>query len=527
MLKFCFLFLLSLSCSRFVQLTDDSYQDTIDKKSQSDHFKFIFSHNINGETHPCGCRQFPLGGLPQVAGYIHTVKAQVPYLYVDTGDTFFPSVNIPESMQDSIKFTATKLAEAMDELGLKYFLPGDQDFAMGEEFLVNISKKHKFTFLISNLSEKSKIEHKPWTAIKAGDNAIILLGVVAKDTLSADVQPLFIDEKLAIKKTLTKIKKQFSPLAEKTIILLSHSGMQRDKTLAKEFPEIDWIIGAHTQDFLKEPVTEGDTKIVQVLSRNHYLGAISLPYHPKGKTNYELVEMREDWEQKYPNNPMTKWLTKYKTEFDAIQAKEQQNLSTQYADNIKMPTFNSCTDCHQKQVEFWQGTAHAIAFHTLMANKADHNPQCVGCHSVGYKDPNGFVKTEDIIRGDELTDQKVDQYFKELRSVFKGIKSVRELPSSKRRTLAGKWMKLDQKYKVTHDFANVQCLNCHDKAFDHPFEMTETKPQSDYANKCIKCHTTDQSPEWYLKDDKGLATILNKKYVEQKIKEIGCPKRTE
>ena len=44
---------------------------------------------------------------------------------------------------------------------------------------------------------------------------------------------------------------------------------------------------------------------------------------------------------------------------------------------------------------------------------------------------------------------------------------------------------------------------------------------------CIKCHTQDQSPEWYYKDNKGIATTLNKKYFAKQLKKVACPKKDE
>ena len=94
-----------------------------------------------------------------------------------------------------------------------------------------------------------------------------------------------------------------------------------------------------------------------------------------------------------------------------------------------------------------------------------------------------------------------------------------------RKKAAKKWFKLDEKYGVAHNYANVQCLNCHDKAKDHPFEMDTTpKSKTSMASKCIKCHTSDQSPEWFHKDNKGIATTLNKKYFAKQLKKVACPK---
>ena len=56
-----------LSCSAIIQADKESAENI---KLNGKALHLIFSHNINGETHPCGCRNFPLGGLPQVAGFL-------------------------------------------------------------------------------------------------------------------------------------------------------------------------------------------------------------------------------------------------------------------------------------------------------------------------------------------------------------------------------------------------------------------------------------------------------------------------
>jgi len=92
------LLLLLASCSYFIDKVDKTHvaKAPVEKK-----MSLLFSHNISGETHPCGCRNFPLGGLPQVAGLFAKISNDSEILYVDTGDTFFPSSVVPVSVKDS------------------------------------------------------------------------------------------------------------------------------------------------------------------------------------------------------------------------------------------------------------------------------------------------------------------------------------------------------------------------------------------------------------------------------------------
>jgi nitrate/TMAO reductase-like tetraheme cytochrome c subunit len=523
MIKALLCLLLLSSCSRFVQNTDENYYDAVDTKTKSDHINLVFSHNINGETHPCGCRNFPLGGLPQLKGALFEQSENAQTIYVDSGDALFPSTKVPELLEKSQLFTAKKIAESFDINGLQFFTPGDQDFAYGIDFLGQISKQHKFKFIISNIRKNEKIKSQTYAVTKFGAQTIVFLGVVDKSLLQAEVQPYFINSSKAITQTLEEIKTKFKNLKDLKIILLSHSGMDADKLLAASFPQIDWIIGAHSQAFTQLSIDIKETKIVQVLSRNHYLGKIEIPTLKEKDDKFSIIEIRDELTKKMKDNPMVGWLDQYKTALDSIQLEEQKLLG---GDTSMSPanTAASCMECHTKQGEFWQKTSHSLAFITLDHAKATNNPNCIGCHSLNYKDLKGFQNIDGMV----VSEKKLNSYWDEFKTAFKDVKSVRKLSDKERLNYSKKYMALDKKHEVKHNFANVQCLNCHDKAHDHPFEM-EDVPQktTNYQDKCLKCHTSDQSPEWYSKNDKGIATSVDQAYVSGIIKKMACPKRQE
>lgn len=506
-------------CTQFIKSVDDDYYVQITDNKATE-LNIFFTHNINGETHPCGCRNFPLGGLPQAYGLIKSTSDKTATIYVDSGDTFFQLPFVPKTMTESTTFTATKIAEALDQIGLNYMTPGDQDFALGEDFLIQINQKAKFKFLITNSSEQMKLPHQKMAVLSSKKMKFYFIGVTEPSLLESKYRNLFTDPRESIKKQLELIKKDDSP---KKIILLSHSGMDKDQNLAKTFPEIDWIIGAHSQAYLYDTVDVGKTKIVQVLSRNHFIGHIKIPLATKMKESYELVEMRDEKKDLIKENPMVKWLDNYKVQLDKLHEKEQGEVITAVGHKY-YPTHISCNECHTKQTEFWQKTAHSLAFSTLIKARAENNPSCVGCHSLGYKDPKGFLSTKNIIISDKK-DFKLDDYWKEFHQKVPVKKEViRELSSKKRLVYSKKWEKFDSDQKVTHNFANVQCLNCHNQSAEHPFDVEAPKVKPDYEKACLKCHTADQSPSWYNKDSKKLATSLNKKYFQKKLKQVSCPK---
>ncbi|MCD6569911.1 MAG: 5'-nucleotidase C-terminal domain-containing protein [Deltaproteobacteria bacterium] len=75
------------------------------------------------------------------------------------------------------------------------------------------------------------------------------------------------------------------------IVCLSHSGLDEDSALAEAVPGIDVIISGHTHELTEEPLTIGNTLIVQAGCYTQYLGVLDLDLSLGGAhlLNYELI----------------------------------------------------------------------------------------------------------------------------------------------------------------------------------------------------------------------------------------------
>lgn len=105
-----------------------------------------------------------------------------------------------------------------------------------------------------------------------------------------------------------------------------------------------------------------------------------------------------------------------------------------------------CALCHQNQHTDWSATLHAKAYETLEAIGQQNNAQCVGCHSVGFGEPGGFV--------DRAT---------------------------------------------TDALAGVGCESCHGPGGDHANNVNDEslRPQiSISSDVCAKCHTGEHHPNF-------------------------------
>lgn len=528
-LYFSFLFL--ASCSFFISNFGGDDYSVVGMKS--DKLGLLFSHNISGETHPCGCRTFPLGGLPQIAGQMSELKKDGTELfYVDTGDTFFPANRLTIGMEKSQKFAAKNLAKGLSQLGLQYHVPGDQDFSAGVDFYGEILKEANLTLVAANLSPDSPISGKKWITLERGPHKVFLVGLSDPKLLQPEAAKLFTEPNTALKNVIEEIKaagwQQDNPFHR--LILLSHSSYEQDEIWAKNFPVFDWVIGSHSQKFTRKPLLEGNTKIVQVLSQNHYLGEININLTAaKDKDSFQIHEIHESLTKKIANNPYEAFIQQHKSEMARIQEAEQQNRKQSHSPQAMAPysSAKTCIECHQPQADKWHKTAHSVAYATLLNANEGKNLTCVKCHSLGLGDPRGFDVVRNMTKFEK--DDKRDAYWKEVQKSFGNVKSIRELPAKSIEKLSHHWLELDEKYEVKRQMANVQCLNCHDKHPDHPFHIEQDRPSAaektaNMNNKCLSCHNADQSPSWYLKKNNGLAGKIDMKILNEKKKAVACPK---
>ena len=112
---------------------------------------------------------------------------------------------------------------------------------------------------------------------------------------------------------------------------------------------------------------------------------------------------------------------------------------------------------------------------------------------------------------------KLKAYSEALVKNYAGVTSVRALAAAERKKRALGQLQLLNSHGVSHDYGNVQCLNCHDKNRDHPFDGSTGKGNADMGTKCLQCHTADQSPDWYQDGQP------NKAVLAQRIKSVACP----
>ncbi len=142
--------------------------------------------------------------------------------------------------------------------------------------------------------------------------------------------------------------------------------------------------------------------------------------------------------------------------------------------NAKYVGSATCVTCHGETHQSWENTKHAQAFTDLKNAGQAKNAYCLGCHTVGYKKPTGFV--------DEATTPNLE-----------GVQCEScHGPGSEHRGDPTKILKPTN--------AEV-CGQCHQGTHSHFYEewsgsahaaaLTDLRSNSHASDRCLECHSAD------------------------------------
>ncbi len=183
----------------------------------------------------------------------------------------------------------------MRYMGYDAVVIGNHEFDYGPDNLADYLKKAGFPranryigVLGSNINPPS--DH-PLTEVGIEETRILeldnglrvgLFGLIGKDAISVatntgDVE--FSEQHETARRLVGELQEE----GVDVIVLLSHSGVEEEKDLAREVPGIDVIVGGHCHTALYEPEKQGDTIIVQSGALLSYLGVVELAFDPETK----------------------------------------------------------------------------------------------------------------------------------------------------------------------------------------------------------------------------------------------------
>jgi len=257
-------------------------------RAQSESLVVVYTHNTNGILENCNCPERSYGALEKRAVVIDSIrKSEQNVLLVDTGD-------ILDIQQNRILHNY--VVKAYDYMNYDFWVPGDQDFVEGTDFFLNKFSTISATLISSNILHKEKLIGKSYITKDFGTIRIGITGTIREDLHKYLDPPANVDFKFKDQfSSLGPVMKELSGITD-FIILLSHSGFDRDRQIAEMFPSINLIIGSHSQTILSEPEKIGSTSIAQVGESGYRVGIYKIFFENKNiqSTESEVILLTKD-----------------------------------------------------------------------------------------------------------------------------------------------------------------------------------------------------------------------------------------
>ncbi|GAK48005.1 5'-nucleotidase [Secundilactobacillus oryzae JCM 18671] len=221
-----------------------------------------------------------LENWPKIRRYINAQRAQ----FRAAGDSVF-TFDIGDAMDRVHPLTEATDGKdnikIMNEMAYDAVTIGNNE-GIGNTFdqLNHLYDEANFDVVLGNLLVAESSTQPEWAKngkilTTNGGTKVLVLGLTAP---YADTYQRIGWQSIAVQTMLPKLLKRFEGQAD-FIVLLSHLGLNVDQMIAKQFPQVGLIIGAHTHHLLLDGQRIGQSLIAAAGKYGQYVGQISLSFN--------------------------------------------------------------------------------------------------------------------------------------------------------------------------------------------------------------------------------------------------------
>ncbi|MCK5862221.1 MAG: metallophosphoesterase, partial [Candidatus Hydrogenedentes bacterium] len=210
-----------------------------------------------------------LGGVPYVAGYIASIRAQRDdIILLDGGDVMHKGDMVAYMTKSHIMY------EAMRKIKYTAGVPGNHDLDGGIEQLSECAALADHPLLCLNyFDENGNLPFPPSSVVEVNGIRVGILGMTnIRSTIEKEGARLAIEAK--------RLDDDVDLL-----ILVAHIGSRNCTALSKLVPEIDIFVGAHTHEAISTPQVVPDTQalIIEAGQYAQYVGWLEITMDMKSK----------------------------------------------------------------------------------------------------------------------------------------------------------------------------------------------------------------------------------------------------
>lgn len=271
-------------CALIVLLAQ-SYASTEDVRVVILHTNDLHGQAYAAEVKRRGKTRF-VGGFSAIALKVKSIRDAErekgsEVILVDAGDFYqgTPVGNIPPG---------ELLVEFFNLLGYDYVLLGNHEYDFGEDAVRKFTRLARFPFLAANIVDKATgapPEYvKPFVIREVKGVRIAFIGLTHPEMASLVLPKVETGLDFPLESdTLRRVLAEEQVKEADFVVLLTHIGYDRDKAIARDFPEIPLIIGGHSHTPVRKPMRpeHGKTLICHTGSHGKNLGRVDIVFDSK------------------------------------------------------------------------------------------------------------------------------------------------------------------------------------------------------------------------------------------------------
>lgn len=400
---------------------------------------FVTYADLKAKTSPCGC-SIPKGGLARIAGALDSLRREHGTVVVLDGGGSFPDL---PARPDLPPFVLPELARlGVDAMGV-----APRDLQFGLAFLRSEVRRAGLAVVCANLTDRTtgRLAFPASRIVERGGRRIGVFALIgdrfdlgpARDSLRVE------DPEGAAERTIAALRAQ----GAEVVVLLAQMGRVGGEDLASAVPGVDAVVLGNEIPVLQQGRRVGDGIASYAGDQGQHLGLLEWTAPTASAPSAWSASVLALGPERRGETHMLAAVQAFEDAYNERMREEQRRIQALAdADPEQDPVDHFvggevCARCHPAEAAQWATTAHSIAWETLVRERKDSTPECIGCHVVGYGGPGGF-------RTAESTPHLVD----------------------------------------------VQCENCHGMGTLHLSERAPTDRVGEAT--CIGCHTPERDPGW-------------------------------
>jgi hypothetical protein len=347
----------------------------------------FFSGDTDGRLVPCGCFTGQMGGLTRLKTFLST-NATPSDLKLDVGDAIAGPEDYQVMQYDYILRAYADMA--YDALNI-----GHREAQLSATQLARIRQTSPVTLLSANLFNQatgSRIFDAS-KIIERDGRKIAVIGILDPRCMTGELgQGLRVEPmETVLEKLLPGLRKECD-----AIILLAFTDENGLDRLAQQFYEANLILGGKVSQPSQKLIKENRSYVLYTANESRAIGVLRARFAPRFTGDeFQMVML----DSEIPQDPAIAAL--------AAQYREQIRRARLNIDDLKQLESDevpgvrnaahyagteSCVPCHRTAAAVWEQSAHSRAFASLDAKMAGADPNCLGCHTVGFGTASGYQR---------------------------------------------------------------------------------------------------------------------------------------